>query len=99
MKQSSVFSGMVDGMGQTGFIIDYNDFDLVKRFTNNLKKYYKRKKVVFLKINPVTYLVNGFRNCFINKVWFWEQPSTQAPYLRSEIQKLRKHGRSFSANG
>lgn len=29
---------------------------------------------LFLKINPVTYLVNGFRNCFINKVWFWEQP-------------------------
>lgn len=29
-----------------------------------------------LKINPVTYLVTGFRNCFINKVWFWEQPKT-----------------------
>lgn len=28
----------------------------------------------FLMINPITYLVNGFRNCFINKVWFWEQP-------------------------
>ncbi len=27
-----------------------------------------------LHVNPVTYLVNGFRNCFINKVWFWEQP-------------------------
>lgn len=27
-----------------------------------------------LMLNPVTYLVNGFRNCFINKVWFWEQP-------------------------
>lgn len=27
-----------------------------------------------LKINPVTYLVTGFRNCFINKVWFWERP-------------------------
>ena len=27
-----------------------------------------------LMCNPVTYLVNGFRNCFINKVWFWEQP-------------------------
>ena len=25
-------------------------------------------------INPITYLVNGYRNCFINKVWFWEQP-------------------------
>lgn len=28
----------------------------------------------FLAINPVTYLVSGFRNCFINKVWFFEQP-------------------------
>ena len=27
-----------------------------------------------LLLNPVTYLVNGFRNCFINKIWFWEQP-------------------------
>lgn len=28
----------------------------------------------FLNLNPVTFLINGFRNCFINKVWFWEQP-------------------------
>lgn len=28
----------------------------------------------FLMVNPVTFLVNGFRNCFINKIWFWEQP-------------------------
>ena len=28
----------------------------------------------FLMLNPVTFLVTGFRNCFINKVWFWEQP-------------------------
>ena len=27
-----------------------------------------------LMINPVTYLTTGFRNCFINQVWFWEQP-------------------------
>lgn len=32
------------------------------------------KKV--LMVNPVTYLVNGFRNCFINKIWFWEEPNT-----------------------
>lgn len=32
------------------------------------------KKV--LMINPITYLVTGFRNCFINKVWFWESPKT-----------------------
>ena len=28
----------------------------------------------FLMINPVTFLVNGFRNCLIDKVWFFEQP-------------------------
>lgn len=27
-----------------------------------------------LMINPVTFLVEGYRNCFINHVWFWEQP-------------------------
>lgn len=27
-----------------------------------------------LMLNPVTFLTNGFRNCFINHVWFWEEP-------------------------
>ena len=35
-------------------------------------------KIAWLKkalmFNPVTYLVSGLRNCFINKIWFWEQP-------------------------
>lgn len=35
-------------------------------------------KVVWVKkllmLNPVTFLTNGFRNCFINQVWFFEQP-------------------------
>lgn len=35
-----------------GFIIDYQDDELVKKFTNNIIKYYKRKNVIFLKINP-----------------------------------------------
>lgn len=30
------------------------------------------KKILML--NPVTFLTNGFRNCFINHTWFWEQP-------------------------
>lgn len=28
----------------------------------------------FLMLNPVTFLVTGYRNCFINKIWIWEQP-------------------------
>lgn len=34
-----------------------------------------------LKLNPVTYLVTGFRNCFINKVWFWQEPKTLICFL------------------
>ena len=26
-----------------------------------------------LHINPITIIVNGYRNAFINKVWFWER--------------------------
>lgn len=29
-----------------------------------------------LRLNPITYLVEGYRNCFINKVWFWQSPKT-----------------------
>lgn len=35
-----------------GFIIDYSDSELLRKFTNNLKKFYRRKKVILLKINP-----------------------------------------------
>ena len=28
--------------------------------------------------NPVTYVATGYRNCFIYKVWFWEQPDRLA---------------------
>ena len=27
-----------------------------------------------LYFNPVTYIATGYRNCFIYKVWFWEEP-------------------------
>ena len=27
-----------------------------------------------LMFNPITFLIEGYRNCFINQVWFWEQP-------------------------
>lgn len=28
----------------------------------------------FLMLNPITFLANGYRNCFIEHTWFWEQP-------------------------
>lgn len=36
---------------------------------------------VLLKANPVTYIVEGFRNCFIHKVWIWESPKTLICFL------------------
>ena len=27
-----------------------------------------------LMLNAVAFLVEGYRNCFINHIWFWEQP-------------------------
>lgn len=39
----------------------------------------------FLNLNPVTFLVNGFRNCFINKMWFWQQPKRFMYFIVSTI--------------
>ncbi len=27
-----------------------------------------------LKLNPMFYIVQGYRDAFVNKVWFWERP-------------------------
>ena len=39
------------GYSPKGFLIDYFNYDLLKNFTKDLKKYYE-KKLVFIKINP-----------------------------------------------
>lgn len=39
------------GYAPKGFVLDYFDQDLLKEFTNQIIKYYKRK-LVFIKINP-----------------------------------------------
>ncbi|MBF0520524.1 MAG: ABC transporter permease [Nitrospirae bacterium] len=31
------------------------------------------KFVLFLKLNPAYYIVHGYRNSLINRVWFWEE--------------------------
>ena len=35
-----------------GYVIDYNNFDLLKTFTNYIKKYAKDNKAIFVKIDP-----------------------------------------------
>lgn len=35
-----------------GFLIDYNNFEILKKFTNNIKDYAKDNKAIFIKIDP-----------------------------------------------
>lgn len=35
---------------------------------------FKGKLNFILKLNPAYYLVNGYRDVFLNKIWFWERP-------------------------
>lgn len=73
----SLFASMLGAMS-TDFI------NLVKSFTtaifwfsgimwdvNTIGISWLQKALYF---NPVTYIATGYRNCFIYKVWFWEEP-------------------------
>lgn len=42
------------GYAPRGFLINFNDFDLLTNFTNELKKYLSKKNVVFVKLDPYT---------------------------------------------
>lgn len=55
-----------------GFLIDYNNYDILKTFTNKLKKYAKEQGAIFIKIDPYLEYIehdnngniieNGFNN-------------------------------------
>ena len=34
-----------------------------------------------LRLNPITYLIDGFRYCFIDHVWFWEEPMSLLRFM------------------
>ena len=40
------------GYAPRGFLIDYSNEELLKTFTEHLKKYYYEKNVIFIKVNP-----------------------------------------------
>lgn len=40
------------------------------------------KYTYILKLNPMVYIVEGYRNCFINEMWFWETYK-HTPYFLS----------------
>ena len=45
--------GLKYAYAPNGFLIDYNNLDLVTNFTRELKKYLKKKKIVAIRFNPM----------------------------------------------
>jgi teichoic acid transport system permease protein len=41
-----------------------------------------------LMFNPVTSIATGYRNCFIYKIWIWEQPKALACFLATTVVVL-----------
>ena len=39
-----------------------------------------KKYQIFIKLNPFFYIVQGYRDSFINKVWFWEHTASSLYY-------------------
>lgn len=40
---------------------------------DDMGRYMPRVLVLFMKANPLYYIVNGYRDALLNKVWFWER--------------------------
>ena len=43
------------------------------------------KYVWILKLNPMVYIIEGYRNTFINKVWFWESNELALYFITSVV--------------
>lgn len=74
----SLFAGLISAIGK-----DFSN--LVKSFNIavfwlsgilwNVENVADNKIIsIILALNPVTFICYGYRNCFINKVWFFEEP-------------------------
>jgi len=46
----------------------------VNKITNHVGR-------MLLKMNPITFTCEGYRNCLIHKVWIWQEPKELAVYL------------------
>ena len=49
---NTISPNIKEAFAPNGFLIDYSDFELVKTFTEELKKYLKTLKITYLKTNP-----------------------------------------------
>ena len=71
----SLFAGMISVLSKDFMLLVQSSTMVVFWMSGILYDAGKIDSVFFkriLHINPITIIVNGYRNAFINKVWFWE---------------------------
>lgn len=55
------------GYAPNGFLLNYNNSELIRMFTDEIKNYYASKNVAFIKVNPLVVIGNldNKKKCFI----------------------------------
>ena len=66
--------GLKYAYSPNGFLINYNNYDLIKNFTVELKKFLKKKKIVAVRFNPLI-IKNStdYKNNKVNTNMFFEE--------------------------
>ena len=77
------------GYAPRGFLINYDDKELVHTFAKLLEKYYKRKNVLFIKINPNIYISKYDK---VNNRYIYNDNFKYIEYLRkNKFQELKRN--------
>lgn len=77
------------GYAPKGFLINYDDPSLVKDFSIALSKYYKSKKVIFIKINPNIYISKYDKE---NNRYIYNDNTKYIDYLKkNNFQELKRN--------
>ena len=76
------------GYAPRGFLIDYNDKELVKDFAKTLSKYYKKRNVIFIKINPNIIISKYDKNT--NKFFYNDNFRYIDYFKKNKFQELKR---------
>ena len=77
------------GYAPRGFLINYDDQELVKDFAKVLSKYYKKKKIIFIKINPNIFISKYDK---VSNTYIYNDNVKYIKYLnRIKFQELKKN--------
>ena len=75
------------GYAPRGFLIDYNDTNLLHKFSKSLAKYFYEKNVIFIKINPNIYIGSVNKNNY--NILYNDNLNIRNTLINSDYKKLK----------